>query len=136
MLSINIHRTKSFQHYRQNVLLVLHPLDTGDEPEEEVHHGGGGQVGEEQLRELWLGLDVLYDLETGVLVAVPVLNITTTFRHRATTRETWSQQPLYLLRSPRDQHPEGFAEEAGQERVEWGRGLQKCVQFVQQGSVG
>ena len=93
-------------------------------------------MGQQQRGELWLGLNVFYDLETGVLVAVPVLNTTTTFRHGATTRVTRTQQPLYLLRSPRDQHPEGFAEEAGQERVEWGRRLQKCVQFVQQGGVG
>ena len=59
--------------YREDVLLVLGALHAGDEAEEEVHDGGGCEVGEEQAHEALLGLDVLDDLEARVLVRVPVL---------------------------------------------------------------
>ena len=57
----------------EDVLLVLGALHAGDEAEEEVHDGGGGEVGEEEAGEAGLGLDVLYDLEARILVRVPVL---------------------------------------------------------------
>ena len=64
-----------FITHRQDIDLVLHPLYACDESEQKVHDRGGGQVGEQQLRELGLLLDVLDHLETCVLIAVPVLNI-------------------------------------------------------------
>ena len=48
--------------YRQNVLLVLHAVHTGDQSQQEVHHGAGRQVGQQQRGELWLGLNIFYDL--------------------------------------------------------------------------
>ena len=57
----------------EDVLLVLCALHAGDEAEEEVHDGGGGEVGEQQAGEAGLGLDVLNDLEARILVRVPVL---------------------------------------------------------------
>ena len=95
--------------HRENVLLVLRPVHAGDQSQQEVHHGAGGEVGQKQRGELWLGLNVLYDLETGVLVAVPI-----------------------LLRPPGDQHAEGLAEEAREERVERRTCLKKCIKFVEQ----
>ena len=40
-----------------------------------------------------------------------------------------------LLGPPGDQHPEGLAEEGGEEGVEGGLGLQEAVHLVQQGRV-
>ena len=40
-----------------------------------------------------------------------------------------------LFRSPGDENTKGLAEEAGQERVERWRPLQKCVHLVQQSGV-
>ena len=48
--------------YRENILFVFCALDAGDESKEEVHDGGGGDVGEEQPGEALLHLDVLDDL--------------------------------------------------------------------------
>ena len=59
-------------------MFVLVPLHAGDEPQEEVHDGGGPEVCEEELCEAGLALDVLYHLETRVLIAVPVLTTSTT----------------------------------------------------------
>ena len=84
--------------YRQYVLFVLVPLHAGDQPQQEIHHGGGAQVCEEELRELGLTLDVLYHLETRVLIAVPVLTTNTTL-----TRDTHTglHTRCYLLWPPR-----------------------------------
>ena len=48
--------------YRENILFVFCALDAGDESKEEVHDGGGGDVGEEQPGEPLLHFDVLDDL--------------------------------------------------------------------------
>ena len=53
---------------------------------------------EKELRELGLALDVLYHLETRVLIAVPVLTTNTTLT-RDTHRELHTR--CYLLRPPR-----------------------------------
>ena len=55
-------------------------------------------MGEEELRELGLTLDVLYRLETRVLIAVPVLTTNTTL-----TRDTHTglHTRCYLLWPPR-----------------------------------
>ena len=59
--------------HREDILLVLGALHTGDQPQEQVHHGGGADVGEQQAGEALLGLDVLDDLQARVLVRVPIL---------------------------------------------------------------
>ena len=43
-------------------MFVLRPVHTGDQSEQEVHHGAGGEVGQQQRGELWLRLNVFYDL--------------------------------------------------------------------------
>ena len=79
-------------------MLVFRSLDTRDQSEQQVHDSRGGQVLEQQLGELWLGLDVLDHLQTRVLIAVPVLdkkdNITT--RARVQTRQLLTS---YLFRT-------------------------------------
>ena len=59
--------------HREDILLVLGALHTGDQPQEQVHHGRGADVGEQQAGEALLGLDVLDDLQARVLVRVPIL---------------------------------------------------------------
>ena len=48
--------------YREDVLFVFCALDAGDEPKEEVHDSGGGDMGEEEPSEPLLHFDVLDDL--------------------------------------------------------------------------
>ena len=50
------------EDYREDVLFVFGALDAGDEAEEEVHDGRGGDVGEEEPGEALLHFDVLDDL--------------------------------------------------------------------------